>query len=162
MKQPSALIFLDQNNIFFRFKKLDFKSLLEQLKKEFEVIKATSYMAVDTKQEAQRKFIIYMANNGWRCNTVDISSNTNIDVTLAADMINDHLNLGTDWIVLVSGDGDYSYPLHMLSTKGAKIMVIGAKDNISLELLKVADRIKYIEEFPGVILERHNTDSGQE
>ncbi len=159
MKQPSALLYLDQNNIFFRFKKLDFKSLLEQLKKEFDVIKATSYMAVDTRQEAQRKFIIYMSNNGWRCNTVDISSNTNIDNTLTADMINDQINLTPEWIILISGDGDYSYPLHMMSTKGSKILVIGAKDNISLELLKVADRIKYIEEFNGVILERHNTDT---
>lgn len=153
-QKPTCCIYLDQNNFFFRFKKLNFKKLLEMLKEQFDIDKATSYMALDMKQDSQKKFITYLANNGWKCYTVDIGTNTNVDGVLMTDMMNDYRNLEPDWIVLLSGDGDYAYTLDMLSKQGAKVLVIGAKDFVSLELLKVADTVHYMEEvYRDVILE---------
>ena len=152
--KPTACIYMDQNNIFFRYKRLDFKRFLDKLKEEFNVIKATSYMALDSKQESQKKFITYLANNGWKCFTIDIQTNTNIDGILMTDMMNDYNNVIPDYVILVSGDGDYSYTLDMLSKQGARTYVLGAKDYVSLELLKVADRVEYLESnFPDIILE---------
>lgn len=154
MSKPTCCVYMDQNNIFFRYRKLDFKRLLENLKKEFTVVKAMSYMALDPKQDSQKKFITYLANNGWKCYTVDIGTNTNIDGVLMTDMMNDYRYLEPEWVVLISGDGDYSYTLDMLSKQGARVCVIGAKDYISLELLKVADKVMYIEEtMPEIVIE---------
>jgi len=153
IKLPTACIYLDQNNIFFRYKKLDFKKLIEKLKDQYNIISATSYMALDHNQDAQKKFVTYIVNNGWKCQTVDVSINTNIDGMIVYDMTNDYQNKKPDSVILISGDGDYAYPLDQLSKKGANIFVIGAKDFTSIELLKVADRKMYLEEFSNVILE---------
>lgn len=152
MTHPTAAVYLDQNNIFFRYKKLDFKKLLEVIKKDFNVTKAVSYMAYDNKQDAQKKFVTYLANNGWKCNTVDISVNTNIDGILISDMMNDYQVGKTDWIVLISGDGDYAYTLDLLAKKGARVLVVGAKDYVSIELLKCADLVYYIEDLAEKII----------
>lgn len=147
MSKPNAAIYLDQNNIFFRYKKLDFKKILDIVSEQFTIDTATTYMALDNKQDAQKKFVTYMSNNGWKCKTVDISINTNIDVILAGDMINEHHVKPTDWVILISGDGDYTPILEILSVRGTKVMVIGAKDYISLDLLKIANQVLYIEDI---------------
>lgn len=152
-KLANASVYLDQNNLFFRYKRLDFKKLLDIIKQKVNVTRAISYMALDNKQEAQKKFITYLVNNGWKCNTIDISINTNIDGILISDMMNYYQVSKTDWIVLVSGDGDYSYTLNLLAQNGAKILVIGAKEYISIELLKIADDVLYLESLDGVILD---------
>lgn len=151
--KPTACIYLDQNNIFFRYKKLDFKKLLEKLKENFNIISATSYMALDHNQDAQKKFVTYLVNNGWKCQSIDVSVNTNIDGMIVYDMTNDYQIKSPNWIILISGDGDYAYPLEQLSKRGASIFVIGAKDFVSIELLKVSDKKMYMEEFADVILE---------
>jgi uncharacterized LabA/DUF88 family protein len=149
--KPTAIICVDQNNIFFRYKKLDFRCLLQEIKKDFDIIKATSYMALDQESDSQKKFITYLSNNGYKCVTVDIAQDTNIDHILIADMTNDYKNLKPDSIILVSGDGHFAYALDLCSKQGALSFVIGAKDFVSFDLLKVADRIKYLEDFHGVV-----------
>lgn len=148
-----ANIYLDQNNIAMSFQRLNFSNLLKFLKQQYEIEKATTYCAYDYSLEPKKKFIVYMANNGWKCNTVDINVNTNIGTILTADMINDsHVFLSHKVIVLISGDSEYSYPLSLLSEKGYKIHVIGAKNDTSLELLKAADTITYLEDIEGLDL----------
>lgn len=147
-----CVVYLDQNNLFHRYKKLDFVQLLNYIKSKYEVVRATSYNAIDTRNDGQKKFVTYMSNNGFRCKIVDINENTNIDNMLTTDMCNDSNTLDHNTIVLISGDGDYSYPLDQLSMSGYKIHVIGPKENTSLELLKVKDDITYIEDIPGVVL----------
>jgi uncharacterized LabA/DUF88 family protein len=153
MANETATVYLDQNNIFFRYKKLDFRLLLEYINNDFDVIRATSYMSYDPEQSAQKGFITYMANNGWKCNTISIKDNTNIDHMLMADMMNDFSILSQQWVVLIAGDGDYAYMLDLLSKRGCRVYVIGARGYISLDLLKVADKVKYIEDLDKVIIE---------
>jgi uncharacterized LabA/DUF88 family protein len=153
MAKDRAAVYLDQNNIFFRYKKLDFKLLLDYISMDFDVIRATSYMSYDPEQTAQKGFITYMSNNGWKCNTISIKDNTNIDHMLMADLAIDYFNLKLDWVVLIAGDGDYAYLLNSLSKLGVRIHVLGARGFISLDLLKVADKVTYIEDLQKVIIE---------
>jgi uncharacterized LabA/DUF88 family protein len=146
-----AIVCVDQNNIFFRYKKLDFSKILDFIKSKCDVIKVTSYMALDKESDTQKKFITYLSNNGYRCITTDISEDTNVDHILIADMTNDFKNLNPDIIILISGDSHFAYSLDLFSKQGSLTWVIGAKDSISFDLLKVADNVFYLEDMPGVV-----------
>ena len=147
-----ALVYLDQNNLFFRYKKLEFTKLLKYVENEYNVLRATSYNAIDVRQENQRKFVTYMSSNGWRVKAIDIETNTNIDNYINVDMMRDSCNFDHTWIVLISGDGDFSYALQELSNMGFKIHVIAVRENTSFELLKICDKITYLDQIDGVIL----------
>jgi uncharacterized LabA/DUF88 family protein len=151
--KPSACLYIDQNNIFFRYRKLDFSKLLKMLNLEFEVMRATSYMSLDRDSDSQKKFITYLSNNGYKCETIDLSEDTNIDHILIPDMIYGATNLKPDYVILMSGDAHFAHALNQLSGRGFRTMVIGARDYVAYELLKVCDSIKYIEDFKGVILD---------
>lgn len=143
-----TLVYLDQNNLSFRYSKLDYAALLKYLNIHYYIFRATSYYALDHSNELQRKFVTYITNNGWRCETVDISMNTNIDNMLSTDMINDRYNLDHKAVVLISGDGDFGYPLNCLSKAGYLIHVLGPKSVTSRELLRVADKVDYLDDLP--------------
>ncbi len=155
-KLPTACIYIDQNNIFFRYKKLDFGKLLKELKKEYDVIRAVSYMALDKNADSQKKFITYLSNNGYRCETLDLSDDTNIDHILIPNLVNDFQRLKPKNIILLSGDAHFSYALNLLSQQGARTTVIGARNFIAYELLKVCDDVKYLEDYDGIILDSGN------
>lgn len=153
MSKPTACVYVDQNNIFFRYKKLDFGKLLRDLKKDYDIVRAVSYMALDKNSDSQKNFITYLSNNGYKCETLDLTDNTNIDHILIPNIVNDHQNLNPDFIILISGDAHFAYALNLLSQKGARISVVGARDYVSYELLKICDNIKYLEDFKGIILD---------
>lgn len=150
--KESAIVYLDQNNIFHRYKKLNFVKLLEYLQDKYDIIRTTSFNAISNVDEGQKKFVIYLSNNNWRCETVDINENTNIDSAITTNMINDIRVFNHKVCILISGDGDYGYPLKFLSQQGYIIHVIGVKDHVSLELLKVCDRLTYLEAIKDVII----------
>lgn len=147
-----CVTYLDTNNIFHRYKKLDFVQLLKYISSLYEVERITSYNAIDKSNQAQKKFTTYLSNNGYRCKVVDITEQTNIDNMLTTDMCSDSNTMDHKVIVLISGDGDYSYPLDQLANAGYKIHVIGPKENTSLQLLNIADIHTYLEDIPGVII----------
>lgn len=147
-----TIVYMDQNNIFFRYKKLNFSNLLKYLKTQYDVIRATSYNAISISDENQKKFTCYLSNNGWISETVDINENTNVDGMIITNMMNDIHAFSHNVVTLISGDGDYAYTLRLLSKFGYKCHVVGAKDHISLELLKVSDFITYLEDIPDVII----------
>lgn len=153
MNKLRACLYVDQNNLFFRYKKLDFKKLYQKLSDEYDIVRAVSYMAIDSNSDSQKKFITYLSNNGFKCVTIDINDNTNVDHILIADMSNDFRTLHPEVIILASGDAHFAYNLGLLSSHGARIVVIGAKDFVAYELLKVCDSIKYIEDFKDIIID---------
>lgn len=147
-----CVAYLDTNNLFHRYKKLDFVQLLKYISSLYEVERITSYNAIDKSNQAQKKFTTYLSNNGYRCKVVDISEQTNIDNMLTTDMCNDSNTLDHKVICILTGDGDYSYPLEKLGDAGYRIHVIGPKDNTSLELLKVCDICTNLEDISGVVI----------
>lgn len=150
IEKMKAIVYADQNNLFFRFKKIDHVKLLGHIKDQYNLIRAISYFALDSESDPQNKFVTYLSNNGWKCETVDKDVNSNIDVMLVTDMCNDRYVLDHKVVILLSGDGDYAYALNSLSKAGYFVHVYGAKDYVSLELLKVADKITYIDDIPGL------------
>lgn len=148
----TAIVYLDLNNLFHRWKKIDFQKLKKELSKTYEIVRITAYTAINLQEESQRKFIVYLVNQGYKVTTIDLTENTDVDSIIICDMINDaNSKLEYTDVVFVGSDGDFSYPLSLLSRKGYKINIIGCKDNTSLELLKCADSIECIENY-GVIL----------
>lgn len=152
MENKKALVYLDCNNLFHLYKKLDFAKLKKFLDQEYDIIRAIAYNSVDNRNDNQRKFLVYMANNGWVCKTFDLMQTTNIDNVIVSDMHEDRNNFDHKTIVLISCDGDYKYSLEKLSCFGYKIHVIGSKDNTSIHLQAVADKITYLENI-GIVLE---------
>jgi len=151
MAKQRACIYIDQNNIFFRYKKLDFKKLLDYFKIDFEVVKAVSFMSLDNDSESQKKFITYLSNNGYKCETLGLDEDTNIDHILISNLINDFHNLSPDVVIAITGDKHFAYSLDLVAKQGARTIVVGARDYIAYELLKITDQVKYLEDINGVI-----------
>ena len=152
-EKPKAVVYLDLNNLFHRYKKLDFIKLRKELAKKYDLVRVSAYTAINLQDENQRKFIIYLSNNNYKVTTIDLTENTDMDSIIICDIINDSCSkLDYSDIVFIGSDGDFGYPLSLLSRKGYKINIIGCKDNTSLELLKCADISETLESY-GVILQ---------
>lgn len=148
-----AIVYLDSNNIFKIHKKIDFTKLLEYLKKNFDITRATVYTSLDYKSDTARNFIVYLSANGWKCRYEDINQNTNIDSIITVDMINDSTNMEYTDVILISNDGDFKYPLELLSYKGKTINVIGCKNSTSIQLQAISDNLIFIEDIKQVVKE---------
>lgn len=151
-EKMKAIVYIDQNNIFFRYKKLDFKLLKSWLEKEYDISRITSFTSIDHKNEAQTKFCTYLVNQGYRVEDPDVSVMSNVDPIIITSMCNDAQVFDHNVIVLIACDGGYSYPLNELAKKGFKIHIIGVRENTSIDLLKIADKVEYLENIKGVIL----------
>jgi uncharacterized LabA/DUF88 family protein len=147
-----AMVYLDINNLFFIYKKLDFTKLSKWLKAQYDCIRVTGYNAIDHKSEGQLKFNVYLSHNGYRVIDPDITVMTNCDNIIITDLCSNIGDFDHKVIVLVSCDGDYSYTLSELSKKGYIVHIIGAREKTSGSLVNISDRITYLEEIPGVIL----------
>lgn len=150
--KESILVYLDQNNLYFRYKKMNFKKLYESIADRFNVIRATAYTAIDRNNDQQKKFLTYMSSNGWRVNVLDLSIGSNVDNMINVDASNEVTSFKPNVICIIACDGDYEYLLDNIRRQGIKVLVIGANENISLELRMVADEIIYLESIDGVIL----------
>jgi len=149
-----ALVYLDINNLFHRYKKLDFVKLREYIEKSYTIIRATAYNSIDHKNDSQNKFNTYLSNNHYRVEDPDVSVISNVDPMIITQLCSDSNTFDHKAIIVVACDGGYSYTLNELAKCGYIIHVIGAKGNTSLELVKVADRITYLEDIEGIILEK--------
>jgi uncharacterized LabA/DUF88 family protein len=99
---------------------------------------------MDTGNEKQQGFLLWMRRNGYRVVTKDMSvvpdnnyKKPNLNVEIAVDMIT--LAPYYDTAVLVSGDGDLSYAVNAVSGMGARVEVIGLQTSTSDHLIDVAD-----------------------
>jgi uncharacterized LabA/DUF88 family protein len=150
----TANVYLDVQNVYMRYKKVNFANLLTNLKEQFNIKRATAFTAVDKTNQSQKSFLTYLSSNGWRVNTVDLNTNSNIDNMINCDCMLETVQLKPDWVILIAMDGDYEYLLDSIRRKGVRVIVIGAKENISLELRMVADRIIFLESIEGLELEK--------
>ena len=151
--KEKALVYIDVNNIFHRFKKLEWIKLRKSLEAIYEIERINAYNSVDHSNQAQNKFNTYLSNNGYRIEDPDCNVMSNVDPMIITHILNDS-NVQTHRVViLIACDGGYSYPLNELAKCGYKIHIIGCRNNTSLELLKIADEISYLEDLPGVVIE---------
>lgn len=147
-----ALMYVDVNNLFFIYKKLDYVSLANFVKEQYDMVRMIAYNAIDHTLESQLKFNTYLSNNGFKVIDPNVNVLTNCDNMIITDMISDsNRNFDHKVVVICSCDGGFAYSLNELSKRGYIIHVIGSKKSTSSNLLNVCDTITYLEDIPGVI-----------
>ena len=132
-------IFIDGLNLFHAALQLgieiDYVKLLCRLTKTSRLLRAFFYTGIDSGNEKQQGFLLWMRRNGYRVVTKDMSvvvdnyKKPNLNVEIAVDMIT--LAPYYDTAVLVSGDGDLAYAVHAVSNVGARVEVIGLQTTTS-------------------------------
>lgn len=148
-----CLVYLDVNNLFRRFRKIDFHKLREYLESEYEVLRCTAYNAIDFSNQNQVKFNTYLSNQNYRVETPDINTMTNVDPMIVHQICKDMKTIDHKVIVIVACDGGYSWTLNEMAKDGYFIHVICSKGETSLDLIHCADKVTYLQDMnPGVIL----------
>lgn len=141
-------ILIDGASLFYAALQLqmevDYAKLLSYLKADRQLLRAYFYTGNDATNDRQQGFLLWMRRNGYRVVTKDLttlpdgSRKANLDVEIAIDMMT--LSGHCDTIVLLSGTGDLSYALNVLSYRGVTIELVSLRANTNDQLINLADR----------------------
>ncbi|MDQ2941859.1 MAG: NYN domain-containing protein, partial [Chloroflexota bacterium] len=121
----------------------DYVALLKHATKGRDLIRAYAYTGLDPENENQRKFIDFLAKNGYKPVVKDIRKfgdgrvKANLDIELVVDLF--RLQDRMDVAVIVSGDGDFAPAIRALQDVGVRCEVISFRPNTSSDLIAVAD-----------------------
>src|SRR5688572_4701485 len=140
-------MFVDVANMYYAARgqdvDVDYVALLKHATKGRDLIRAYAYTGLDPENENQRKFIDFLAKNGYKPVVKDIRKfgdgrmKANLDIELVVDLF--RLADRMDIAVIVSGDGDFAPAIRALQDKGVRAEVISFKPNTSSDLMAVAD-----------------------
>ncbi len=141
-------IFIDGSNLFYAALQLgieiDYSKLLCRLTAGSRLFRAFFYTGVDSTNEKQQGFLLWMRRNGYRVVSKELvqlpdgSKKANLDVEIAVDMMS--LVGCYDTAILVSGDGDLAYAVDAISYRGARVEVVSLRSMTSDTLINVSDR----------------------
>lgn len=144
-------IFIDGANLFYGALQLnlevDYAKLLRCLTNQRQLLRAYFYTGVDSHNDKQHGFILWMRRNGYRVftkeliHTEDGSKKVNLDVEMTVDMLT--LAQYCHTLVVLSGSGDLAYGLNRVAYQGLRIEVVSLRSMTSESLINVAD--KYID-----------------
>jgi len=156
-----AAVFIDASNIYFSQKTLkwrvDFKKLIEYLRKETDLWQVFFYTAYDSSHEKQRKFLDFLELVGYKVRTKKVKfiknkdgggfHKGNLDVELTVDAVHNKDKFGS--FLLFSGDSDFEDLIKYLKSHNKRCLIFSIKDHVSIELLKQAKfvDIKKLEKF---------------
>src|SRR5688572_77430 len=145
-------MFVDVANMYYAARgqdvDVDYVALLKHATKGRDLIRAYAYTGLDPENENQRKFIDFLAKNGYKPVVKDIRKfgdgriKANLDIELVVDLF--RLADRMDIAVIVSGDGDFAPAIRALQDKGVRAEVISFKPNTSSDLIAVADEFQDI------------------
>ena len=143
----NVAMFVDVANMYYAARgqdvDVDYVALLKHASKGRDLIRAYAYTGLDPENENQRKFIDFLAKNGYKPVVKDIRKfgdgrmKANLDIELVVDLF--RLADRMDIAVIVSGDGDFAPAIRALQDKGVRCEVISFKPNTSSDLMAVAD-----------------------
>lgn len=143
----NVAMFVDVANMYYAARgqdvDVDYVALLKHASKGRDLIRAYAYTGLDPENENQRKFIDFLAKNGYKPVIKDIRKfgdgrmKANLDIELVVDLF--RLADRMDIAVIVSGDGDFAPAIKALQDKGIRCEVISFKPNTSSDLIAVAD-----------------------
>ena len=143
----NVAMFVDVANMYYAARgqdvDVDYVALLKHATKGRDLIRAYAYTGLDPENENQRKFIDFLAKNGYKPVVKDIRKfgdgrmKANLDIELVVDLF--RLADRMDIAVIVSGDGDFAPAIKALQDKGVRAEVISFKPNTSSDLIAVAD-----------------------
>ncbi len=148
----NVAMFIDVANMYYAARgqdvDIDYVALLKHATKGRDLIRAYAYTGLDPENENQRKFIDFLAKNGYRPVIKDIRKfgdgrmKANLDIELVVDLF--RLADRMDIAVIASGDGDFAPAIKALQDKGVRCEVISFKPNTSSDLIAVADEFQDI------------------
>lgn len=143
----NVAMFVDVANMYYAARgqdvDVDYVALLKHATKGRDLIRAYAYTGLDPENENQRKFIDFLAKNGYKPVVKDIRKfgdgrmKANLDIELVVDLF--RLADRMDIAVIVSGDGDFAPAIRALQDTGVRCEVVSFKPNTSSDLMAVAD-----------------------
>lgn len=146
-KNERVAIFIDAANLYHAASNvgisINYTHLLSVLKAKSAVCRVFLYTGVEPSNEKQQKFLSWMQRQGYQVVTKEVvrredgSRKANLDVELAFDMVD--LADTYDSAVLVSGDGDFTFAVKKVQSRGKRVEVVSFGSRTSVALSKVAD-----------------------
>ncbi len=143
----NVAIFVDVANMYYAARgqdvDVDYVALLKHATKGRDLIRAYAYSGLDPQNENQRKFLDFLAKNGYKVvqqghpQVRRRAVKANLDIELVVDLF--RLADRMDIAVIVSGDGDFASAIRALQDKGVRCEVISFRPNTSSDLIAVAD-----------------------
>lgn len=153
--QERVGIFIDSSNLFFAATHLnveiDYIKLLRCLTKKRQLLRAYFYTAIDSTDQKQQSFLLWMRRNGYRVVTKELiqhpdgSQKANLEVEIAIDMLT--LARYCDTLVLLSAEEELIYAVNAVSYQGVQVEVVSLGLMTSNSLLRVADCYTDLEEI---------------
>ncbi|MBC7472160.1 MAG: NYN domain-containing protein [candidate division SR1 bacterium] len=136
-------VFIDAANLYHSSSvaklKIDFIQVIKWFKSHCKLKNANFYTAYDIEDQKQMEFLQDLEYNGYNMikkplKIFENSKKGNMDIEIAVDCFTQQ-NL-YDIIILISGDGDFSYLMQTLERLGKQTVVIGVGGFTSYELHK--------------------------
>ena len=154
---PNIAIFADVQNIYYTVKEsfgchFNYRELWRQLSLEGDIVLANAY-AIDRNDAQQRKFQQTLQNIGFDIKLKpyiqrsDGSAKGDWDVGITIDVMDavSNASRSVDWVVLLSGDGDFDRLLRRVSESGeVQTRVYGATALTAQSLIEATDEFRPI------------------
>ncbi|MCA1992951.1 MAG: NYN domain-containing protein [Coleofasciculus sp. S288] len=141
-------IFIDGVSLFYAANQLgievDYLKLLCQLTDSARLLRAFFYIGVESMNERQQRFLLWMRRHGYRVVTKEVaqladgSKRANLDVEIAVDLM--VLADFYDTAVVVSGNANLAYALNIISYRGVRVELVSLRSMTDDALLNACDR----------------------
>lgn len=140
-------VFIDGSNLFYAALQLgieiNYTKLLRYLAGESRLLRSFFYTGVDSTNDKQQSFLLWMRRHGYRVVTKELtqlpdgSKKVDLNVEIAVDMMT--LVNHYDTAILVSGNGDLAYAVNAVSYQGVRIELVSLRSMTSDILINYAD-----------------------
>ena len=151
IKDKRVSVYIDSANLYFASNiakiRIDFIHLAHWFRQHSRLTGINFYTAFDPEETKQLEFIEELKQEGYRLVTKPIkvfenSKKGNMDIELAVDCITQKDLY--DVVILLSGDGDFSYLIQALDSMGKDTIILGVGGFTSYELHQEADNYFFL------------------
>ena len=166
IKDKRVSIYIDSANLYFASNiakiRIDFIHLAHWFRQHSKLTGINFYTAFDPEETKQLEFIDELKQEGYRLVTKPIkvfenSKKGNMDIELAVDCITQKDLY--DVVILLSGDGDFSYLIQALDSMGKDTIILGVGGFTSYELHQEADNYFFLNRIMDVWSNRQKKKS---
>ena len=166
IKDKRVSIYIDSANLYFASNiakiRIDFIHLAHWFRQNSRLTGINFYTAFDPEETKQLQFIDELKQEGYRLVTKPIkvfenSKKGNMDIELAVDCITQKDLY--DVVILLSGDGDFSYLIQALDSMGKDTIILGVGGFTSYELHQEADNYFFLNRIMDVWSNRQKKKS---
>ncbi len=152
IEKKRVSVYIDSANLYFSSNmakmKIDFIHLSHWFRTHCKLTGLNFYTAYDPEEDKQLDFISELKDDGYRIVKKplkvfkDSAKKGNMDIELAVDCIRQKDMYDT--VILLSGDGDFSYLVQALSDLGKDTIILGVGGFTSYELHQEADNYFFL------------------